>query len=109
MTMHDSMVPLGYSRQYSSVFSNKRKKPKLWQTKYFNKFDYFLIVPFSILFYSWNTLLVTTVFYDTFMVPYSIALSFDFHSIFYAIDIFAILVYCVDIFMRSKTAITRPS
>lgn len=66
-------------------------------------------MPFSILFYLWNSLLLLTVFYDTFMVPFSIALTFDFYGVFYAVDVFAILVYMIDIYMRSKTAITTPS
>jgi len=93
----------------SLKFSDNTKKPRIWQTKFYNKFDYFLIVPFSLLFYIWNTLLVVTVVYDTFMVPFSIALNFDFYGIFYIVDVFAILVHCVDVFMRSKTAITRPT
>jgi hypothetical protein len=91
----------------SSKFSDK--KHKIWQTIFYHNFDYFLIVPFSVLFYIWNTLLVVTVFYDTFMVPFSIALKFDFYGGFYVVDIILILVYCVDVFMRSKTAITRPT
>lgn len=81
----------------------------MWQTRHYNKFDYFLIVPFSNLFYFWNLLLVLTVFYDTFWVPFSIALSFDFYGYLYVIDALAILVYIVDIFMRSKLAITKPT
>ena len=81
----------------------------MWQTRHYNKFDYFLIVPFSNLFYLWNLLLVLTVFYDTFWVPFSIALSFDFYGYLYVIDALAILVYIVDIFMRSKLAITKPT
>ena len=65
-------------------------------------------MPFSPLFYIWNTVLFLTMMYDTFMVPFSIALSFDFYGAFYAIDILAIAVYCIDIFMRAKTAITSP-
>ena len=84
------------------------RKPKYWQTSYFNKFDYFLIVPFSPLFYVWNSLLLLTVVYDTWMVPFSIALNFDLYGVFYGIDVLAILVYMVDIYMRSKTAITTP-
>ena len=42
------------------------------------------------------------------MVPFSIALNFDFYGIFYVVDIIAILIYCIDIFMRAKTAVTSP-
>ena len=100
---------LSYSRQASGKFTDLTKKPKIWQTKQYNKQETFLIVPFSPLFNIWNTLLMLTVFYDTFMVPFSIALSFDFYGGFYAIDVLAILVYMADIYMRSKTAITKPS
>ena len=106
--MKEEML-LTYSRQMSSKFSDVTKKPKIWQTQHYNKFDFFLIVPFSVLFYIWNSLLLLTVFYDTFMVPFSIALSFDFYGIFYVIDVLAILVYITDIFMRSKLAITKPT
>ena len=102
-------IALTYSRQFSTKFSDTTKKPKIWQTKHYNKVEYFLIVPFSPLFYFWNSLLVLTVIYDTFMVPFSIALSFDFYGFFYAVDVLAILVYMVDIFMRSKLAITNPT
>ena len=63
-------------------------------------------MPFSPLFYIWNTVLFLAMSYDLFMVPFSIALNFDFYGAFYVIDIIAILVYCIDIFMRAKTAIT---
>jgi hypothetical protein len=46
--------------------------------------------------------------YDVFMVPFSIALEFDFYGGFYVVDMIAIVVYCVDIYMRAKTAITTP-
>lgn len=84
------------------------KKPKIYQTASFNKFDGFLIVPFSPLFYIWNSFLFLAMCYDLFMVPFSIALNFNFYGIFYVIDIIAILIYCIDIFMRAKTAITSP-
>ena len=96
------------NRNFGSRYRDNNKKPKLWQTSQYNSFEGFLIVPFSPLFYIWNALLFIAMVYDIFMVPFSIALSFDFYSYFYAIDIIFIAVYCIDIFMRAKTAITSP-
>ena len=67
-----------------------------------------MIIPFSPIFYIWNTIMLIILLYDSFMVPFSIALDFDFYGGFYAVDILAIIVYCADIFMRAKTAITSP-
>ena len=84
---------------------NKRIRP--WQTQNVNKFDYFLIVPFSVIFYIWNVMLTLTIFYDTFTVPFTLALKYDLEGVWLAFDAFAILVYFVDIFMRSRLAITK--
>jgi len=65
-------------------------------------------MPFSKLFYIWNVILIISITYDTFMVPFSIALNFDYYGIFFVIDVFAILTYMGDIYVRSKTAITQP-
>lgn len=42
------------------------------------------------------------------MVPYSIALNIDFHGAYFVIDGVAIIIYAVDIFIRSRTAMTDP-
>ena len=58
-------------------------------------------------FYAWNVLLTMMIFYDTFTVPFTIALNYDIEGIWLAIDVIAILIYMIDIFMRSRTAITK--
>lgn len=100
------MRSLNLSKNWIKKHTDIGRRVRAWQTPQVNNFDYFMIVPFSTIFYVWNSLLTLAIFYDTWMVPFSIALSFDIEGELYAIDIFAILVYIFDIFMRSRTAIT---
>lgn len=52
-------------------------------------------------------ILTIAIFYNMFMVLFTIALEVDFdHYLFYIIDSIAILIYLVDIFMRANTALT---
>lgn len=52
-------------------------------------------------------MLFATTAYNWFMVLYSIALDYDFSGwIFYTIDLLAVSVYLIDIFIRANTAIS---
>lgn len=83
-------------------------KTKFWLTDIYAGLDVFLIIPFSKMYNIWSVVMFITIGYDTFMVPYSIAVNFDFYGVFYAIDVLAILIYAFDIFIRSRTSITSP-
>lgn len=98
---------LKLSQTWTKTYTNFNKQVRPWQTVNINNFDYFMIVPFSKVFYVWNTLLSLTICYDTFTVPFSIALSFDIEGFWLVVDLFAILIYIVDIFMRARTAINK--
>jgi hypothetical protein len=90
----------------SKKFQSENRKTKLWLTTQFNDLDHFVIMPFSVVFYAWNTLLLITYTYVAFKVLYGVGWGQN-----YAYDpvlIFAEFVYIADIPIRLFTGVTEP-
>jgi len=68
----------------------------------------FLIEVFSPVWIAWNLLIFAVVFYDQFMLLFSLAFGFKLTGKFLAVDLVCFCLLVADIFMRSKTAITHP-
>lgn len=60
------------SRPDSKRLQNDKIKTKFWLTKQFNNVDFFIIMPFSGLFYLWNAIMVISFTYVFFIVCYGI-------------------------------------
>ena len=81
--------------------AQKQKYP--WNaTKQYPIKDKFIIIPFSRLYYIWCFVLFSAIFYNLFIIPFTIAFEYSLDYFIYPIDVISLLIFTVDIFMSSK-------
>lgn len=66
--------------------------------------DYFIIIPFSKFYYIWTLAMIFACTYTLFIVPFAIALEYDYSAWLYPFDIISLLIFLADIFITSRTA-----
>jgi len=79
-------------------------KTKPWLTTHSSHVTFFIIVPFSLIFNLWNTILVAAVTYYGIIIPYNIVLSQDINI--YA-HVACSIIFIIDMPFRAVTAVTR--
>lgn len=79
-------------------------KTKPWLTTRSAQVDYFVIVPFSLMFNVWNTILVAAVSFYSFIVPFNIALAQDINQY---VNVTCQIIFMIDIPLRALTAVTK--
>ena len=107
-----SVVKLDQSNYSNLKNSDYRKKTKgkryPWNaTKQYPIKDKFIVIPFSQLYYIWCIILFSSIIYNLFIIPFTIAFEYNFDPFMYPIDIISLLIFVVDIFFASKTAFNK--
>ena len=80
-----------------------KEKIKWNMTLEFPKSKNFIIIPFSKLYYIWNSIIVILLMYELLFIPFSISFEYEFNIFTLLFDILWKFIFAFDIFMASKT------
>jgi hypothetical protein len=109
--IEDVAKPAKFVSQTSKKSSQSKKGLPWYLTEDYKNESQFVIIPFSRLFNIWTTTMIISTAYFLFMVPYQLALDYQIYEEAglsgLIPDIFFNLIFCADMFLRSRLAFVR--